>query len=694
MAGPLQHVVSAFTPDVTVSLQIRLFRLFCATTCVLCLVVVLPINLFQNLPVGVNIADVLLGIAGGWCYWSSLRGRHFFMGFFMGVLLTLNPVWFLNGGVSGSIVYYFFALLLYPLAVFHGRVRWIMAVALVVDVSLLIVLEYLFPALTVPFQTRSDRLIDLISGVFCSSLALAVVARMIMENYERERRRISRYAEELATSERNYREIFNATSDALAIRDDHGVLIDVNDRMCLLYGWKREEMFGLSINDISLGESPYAQADAMEKVRRTFAEGPQVFVWQSRRRNGEIFWTEVALRAGEIAGQKRLITSIRDISPRLQAQEELRTQEQRLRLALEASHQGWFDIDVQTGEGRASAEYAKIIGLEPVDFKASAREWMEGVHPDDRAMAQQVFQECIATGQSRTFEYRRKARSGEWKWIRSIGKIVETDAQGRARRMLGTHTDITERKEMEARLVHTQRLESVATLAGGVAHDLNNILTPILMSVEVFGDKLTEPKDREMMAGLEKGARRGAAIVRQLLVFSRSVVQSRVAIDPGTLIRDAAQWVRTNFSPDIRVIEQAPAEMWTVTADLAQMRNVLDLLCTNAREAMPEGGTLTLAVENTRLTNRISTANPWGKSGAFVVISVTDTGRGIAPEIVGRIFDPFYTTKEVGKGSGLGLSAVHGIVTGHGGNVTVESTLGLGATFRVFLPANVPVTTS
>ena len=210
------------------------------------------------------------------------------------------------------------------------------------------------------------------------------------------------------------------------------------------------------------------------------------------------------------------------------------------------------------------------------------------------------------------------------------------------------------------------------------------------MSVEVFGDKLSDPKDREMMAGLERGARRGARIVRQLLVFSRSVSPVRVLVDSAELIHDAAQAVRASFPANIQVVEHSNTGIWPVTADLGQLRQVLEFLCANSREAMPEGGTLTLAVENTKVTQRASTVDPWGKSGAFVVITVTDTGHGIAPEIIGRIFDPFFSTKEAGKGAGLGLSTVHGIVTGHGGNVTVESEPAHGATFRVFLPATMP----
>lgn len=687
MWNALRQSLGRIIRDESVPLQIRLFRLYCATTCGLCLLVVLPMNLAQNLPLSVHVGNGLLGLFAGYCCWASLRGRDHLRFFFVLVVGPLSLVWFFNAGSDGSITYYFFPVMLYPLLVLDGRSRWIFAALVVVDVCGLLVVEYHFPALTVPFQNRTDRVIDLTTGAFASCVAMAVVTWLMVSAYDRERQRLAQLTEKLVASERNYREIFASTSDALAIRDATGRLIDCNDQMCEMFGCDRETMRRLSIDDISLGASPYSRVEAMENIRRTFSEGPQVVVWRSRRQNGELFWTELSLRAGEIVGEKRLVVSFRDITQRMESEQMMRLQEERLRLALAASHQGWFDINVQTGEGTASAEYARIIGLKPVDFKVTTGEWIEAVHPDERAAVQKVFQECIATGAIRTFEYRRRSKSGEWKWLRSIGKIIEYDAQGKALRMLGTHADITERKELETRVVHAQRLESVATLAGGVAHELNNIFTPILMSAEVFGDKISDPRDREMLAGMQKGARRGAAIVRQLLAFSRSVAPKREPVDVEKLIDEAARAAREISPMNMAVIVRVTPGLWRVKADLAQLQSVLESLCVNAHEAMPQGGTVILAAENIRLTQPASTTNPWEKGGPFVLISVTDSGAGIPPETVNRIFDPFFTTKDVGKGPGLGLSAVLGIVTGNGGNVTVESRPGEGATFKVFLPA-------
>jgi signal transduction histidine kinase len=206
------------------------------------------------------------------------------------------------------------------------------------------------------------------------------------------------------------------------------------------------------------------------------------------------------------------------------------------------------------------------------------------------------------------------------------------------------------------------------------------------MATDVFAAKLHDPTDRDLLQGLSKGARRGAAIVKQLLEFSRSMTPIRLPLDPNEVILAAAVAVRAGLPSRILLEVVVPDGLWTVKADAAQLRQVLLELCKNAVDAMPEGGTLKVTAANREHATRDETPSLWSNHGDFVMITVEDTGVGIAPEVINRIFDPFFTTKGVGKGTGLGLSAVYGIVRGHGGNVTVESELGRGATFRVLWP--------
>ncbi len=686
-AWPSQFLRS-LKPDESQSLQIRLYRLFCVTAALFCLLVIFPVNLLQHLPLGVHLGNLILGLVAAWCYWSSTKGRQYFIGFFAIVLVLVNPIWFLNAGSYGSVCYYFAPILVYPLAIFRGRVRWMVSAFVVLDFCGLLMIDFYFPTLRIPFGNPADRTIDLVAGAGCSMLCLGALVWLLASAHEREQQRISRYAEELAAGEEKYREIFNSTGEALFIYEEDGRLIDVNKSMSVMYGMSREEAFHEPMETRSLGVSPYGREEILQKMRRALADGPQIFQWRSRRKNGELFWSEVELHAAAIGGRRRLIAAVRDIDHRVKVEEALRIQEERLRLALAASDQGWFDLNVVTGEGSASGEYARIIGLEPREFQVTASGWMEGIHPEDVELVQREFQACLIQGGTRTMEYRRRMPSGEWKWIRSTGDIVERDADGKALRMLGTHSDITDRKKLEAQLFHSQRMESVGTLAGGIAHDLNNILTPMLMAGTVLKDKLADPVDQSLMTQIESGAKRGAAIVRQLLAFSRDLPQSRVSVDVAGEIGEMMDVMRGTFPREIKVVAQLPEGLWPVTADPIQLHQVIMNLCINARDAMPNGGTLTLAAENLPPSN----PGPLPATGAAgdrsVRITVSDTGHGIAPENLGRIFDPFFTTKGVGKGTGLGLSTVHGIVKSHGGSIMVTSELNRGAHFHAVLPAS------
>ena len=677
-AGPMRERLLQFIrraeADQAETLEIRLYRLYCLTTALLCLVVIFPINLFQNLPVAVNAGVVAMGFIAAVFYWRSLRGVHWVTAFFVVLVLVVDPIWFLNAGSEGSVSFYLFPLLLYPLAVFNGWRRWVFTVGFVANFCVLVVLEYNFPFLSVPFKSQRDRVMDLWTGILCSSIGMTAVAQLIVAAYQAEHVRLKRFAQELAASEGKYREIFNSTSEALFIYSLEGDVFDLNEAACVLLGGSREALLG----EMRGGSGPYLQARQANVIDRALREGPQSFVWTIPQGGGRVLWFEGVIRHAAVGGQSKLIVAVRDITSHRMAEEALRLNEGRLRLALEASNQGWFDLNVVTGEGTASGEYARIIGLEPVEFKVTAKSWLEGVHPDDRETMAREFRLCVAEGGPRTMEYRRRAANGEWKWIRSTGKIVERDDSGAAVRMMGTHADITERKKLEAQLFHSQRLESVGTLAGGVAHDLNNILTPMLMAGEMLREKLDDPEDQQLMSQMEAGARRGAGIVRQLLTFSRELSQTRAHVDMRQILNEMADIARATFPREIEISSRVPDDLWTVAGDPVQLHQVVMNLCINARDAMPQGGMLSLSGRN--LVRGDS-------SERFVVITVQDTGEGIAPENLSRIFDPFFTTKGVGKGTGLGLSTVHGIVKSHRGVVTVDSEVRHGSSFHVTLPA-------
>jgi PAS domain S-box-containing protein len=244
-----------------------------------------------------------------------------------------------------------------------------------------------------------------------------------------------------------------------------------------------------------------------------------------------------------------------------------------------------------------------------------------------------------------------------------------------------------ERLRIEQQFLRAQRMEAIGTLAGGVAHDLNNILAPILMAAGLLKFKLTAPGDQGIIALIEGGAQRGAGIIKQLLTFGRGSEGARGLVQVRHLIKDMGHIVQSTFPRNIEFHQNVSADLWPVLADATQLHQILLNFSVNARDAMPKGGTLTLGAQNVELTEADVKGNPQARAGSFVVLIATDTGEGIPREIIDRIFDAFFTTKPVGKGTGLGLSTVQGIVKSHDGFMTVESEPGKGTTFKVYLPA-------
>ncbi len=249
--------------------------------------------------------------------------------------------------------------------------------------------------------------------------------------------------------------------------------------------------------------------------------------------------------------------------------------------------------------------------------------------------------------------------------------------------------DLTEHKIVEQESLRAQRLEGIGTLAGGIAHDLNNSLGPIMMSIDLLRLKLTDPASQELVDIIDASAHRGADMVRQILSFARGVEGLRAEVQVPRLIREIEKIVNDTFLRLVQIQTFIPNALWTVLGDSTQLHQVLLNLCVNARDAMPDGGVLIISAEN-RQIDALDTGlsqNPKAKPGPYVMLEVTDSGTGMPPEVVENMFDPFFTTKEVGKGSGLGLSTSLAIVKSHGGFLHVTSEPGKGTTFQIFIPA-------
>ncbi|MBW4487274.1 MAG: response regulator [Trichocoleus desertorum ATA4-8-CV12] len=278
-------------------------------------------------------------------------------------------------------------------------------------------------------------------------------------------------------------------------------------------------------------------------------------------------------------------------------------------------------------------------------------------------------------------------KTGRSMVVASRWTLVQDDS-GQPKAILMVNTDITEQKKLEAQFLRSQRLESVGTLASGIAHDLNNSLAPILMSVQLLEKKNQDPQSRHLLEILEANTRRSADLVKQVLSFARGLEGEHVLLQIKHLLAEIEQIAKQTFPRSISITTELPTpDVWPILGDATQLHQVLMNLCVNARDAMPEGGTLSLSAENLWIDEHYARMYIEAKVGPYVVLTVTDTGMGIAPSNLDKIFEPFFTTKEIGKGTGLGLSTVIGIAKGHGGFVTVYSQLDKGTNFKVYLPA-------
>ena len=285
---------------------------------------------------------------------------------------------------------------------------------------------------------------------------------------------------------------------------------------------------------------------------------------------------------------------------------------------------------------------------------------------------------------------------GELQEYTKNGKVVMVhgrcnlirDEQGRTKSRLIINTDITEKKNFEVQFLRSQRMEGIGALAGGIAHDLNNILTPLLVAVQVLKEKVTDEDGKKLLQSLETNVQRGAGLVKQVLAFGRGVAGERIAVNPKHIVREIKQIIFETFPKSLEFELRTAPGLWTITGDPTQLHQILLNLCVNARDAMPNGGKLSIHMNNVSFDETYVGMNPEARVGPYVLIKVMDTGTGIPKNIQNRIFDPFFTTKEPGKGTGLGLSTTLTIVKSHGGFIHCHSTPGKGTSFEVYLPAN------
>jgi PAS domain S-box-containing protein len=502
--------------------------------------------------------------------------------------------------------------------------------------------------------------------------------------------RVRERTAELASTTKALREgearivgIINSAMDAIISVDEGQRIVLFNSAAERMFGYHAAEALGQPIGRLIPERFRVAHEQHIRRFGRTGetnrAMGALGAV-SGVRRSGEEFPIEASISQIEISGQKKLFTVIlRDVTARKRAEEELSEQAAMLNLAQDA-------IVVRDLSDRAlfwnkSAE--RIYGWameEAVGHDVKEMQYRNSLSRFEKAN-QVVMEKGAWSG-----EMQQVARDGR-ELITDCSLTLVRDQAGNPKSILSINTDVTEKKKLELSFLRAQRLESIGTLASGIAHDLNNILSPILMGTQMLQMKPQDEQSQRLLVVMHTNAERGAEMIKQVLSFAKGIGGERVTIQPKHLIREIVRVVEETFPRSIEVTQRLCEDLWMVSGDATQLQQVLMNLCLNARDAMPRGGALTIEAENRALDELYAGMLKDASSGNYVVITISDTGHGIPPEIIDRIFDPFFTTKEPGRGTGLGLATVQGIVTGHGGFTTVESQPERGTKFEIYLPA-------
>lgn len=486
----------------------------------------------------------------------------------------------------------------------------------------------------------------------------------------------------LQQSEARFRRLVESNIIGIICLNLNGKITEANDAFLKMVGYDRTalQMGSLRWDEMTPSEYQHLDQAAIDQLLNSGICNPfeKEFICQNGNR------IPVMIGSALLEGSQNAVSFVLDLSEHKQAQQKIFEQAALLDIATDAILVRDLNSNIRFWNKGAERLYgwkaSEAIGK-------NANELLYR----NQALINQLseIQESLTKTGSWQDELHQVTKSGQEIIVSSRWTLVRDD-EGQPTSLLVVNTDITEKKQLQMQFFRAQRLESLGTLASGIAHDFNNILTPMLAVSQLLPLKIPDldEQSKNLLKILETSARRGAALVKQILSFAREEEGRKHRVQVRHLLKEVVQIAQQTFPKSIEVIKDVPNKnLWTVWADATQLHQVLMNLCINARDAMPNGGTLTIAAENIFLDEHYAKIDLDAQVGSYIVISILDTGTGIRPEILERIFEPFFTTKELGQGTGLGLSTVLGIIKSHGGFLKVYSELGKGTQFKVYLPA-------
>jgi PAS domain S-box-containing protein len=482
-----------------------------------------------------------------------------------------------------------------------------------------------------------------------------------------------RQLEELTISERKYRNLFEQSpAGMLRIMTDQWNVVDANHALLRMFAVEALD----KIKEVLTSMSPQDREYLIERL--STGQSVEDYKILLRRMDGSEFWISfsASLRSHEGLTEAVII----DITTRRLAEDRIREQA----LLLDQAQDAILVLDLNKTVRYWNKGAERMYGYEPLEVVG--RDIVKYLYgPDETEDFDRAY---ASTVQKSTW-------SGELHQKKRDGTVIITDCRwtlvrspsGEPAGILQVCTDVTERKRLEIRFLRAQRVESIGIFASGIAHDLSNTLAPILVGVEILKRKLSDTQSRRLLKAIESSAKHGSEMVYQVLSFVKGVEGKHAKINPLKIVKDITNLLDQIIPSSVIIRTHISDTVSPIIGDRTQLHQVLINLCTNARDAMPQGGELKFTTEDVLVSKKIAEEHADAVEGAYVMFSISDTGVGIPAVEIHKIFEPFYTTKEIGKGTGLGLSICLGIVKGHKGFMTVESVEGKGSTFKIFLPA-------